>query len=76
MKDEPLHHVIKQYRLYSVIIVLFNMFVTLSLITFLKENYASMEQPAAIAFSSLALATIGVIKYALEALMQRAEKDD
>ena len=75
-KKEALHHQIKQYRAYSVVIILFSMYVTLDLIEFLKDNYTDMSQPAALAFSSIALATIAIVKYALEALMKRAEKDD
>lgn len=70
------HHALKQYRVYSVAIVLFFMYVTLRLLDFLEAHHATMTEAAAAGVISLALAVVGAIVKALEVFNRKAEQDD
>ena len=74
--DKKPHHVIKQYRLYTVAIVAFFMWMAASLLEFIETHHASMSEAAAAGVIGLAVTVVGAMVKSLEVINKRVEQDD
>ena len=72
----PLHIVIRQYRVVPLIITLFFMWLTVDIVEFLKLHYDDIDNAVAGVFGSVVLLAGGSVKWSLEQMTKKQEKDD
>lgn len=71
-----LHRILLQYRVLAVSITVTFIYLALDMWAFYKENHTELETAGAGAFSALSLAIIGGLKFALDNISKRHEKDE
>lgn len=73
---QPLHIVLRQYRLAALAITFFVMVLLWDMWEWFKISAETMSVAAAGAYSSMSLAIIGIVKFSLDNFTKKTEKDD
>lgn len=73
---QPLHIKLKQYRVMSLFITAFFMTLTWDMWEWFQVNHHTLKDWTNASFSSLALLAAGAVKWSLENMAKRHEKDD
>ena len=72
----PLHVTLRQYRVASLVITIFFMYLTWDMWEWYKINHSTMKEWAAAGFVSIILFAAGTVKWSLESMAKRNEKDE
>lgn len=72
----PIHVLIRQYRLVALALTGFFMWLTVDMWQWFQENHKELSNGASAAYSSLALLAAGAVKWVLENVNKKSEKDD
>ena len=73
---EPLHIVIRKYRVMPIALTLFFVWITIDMWFWYKANHQLMEEWSIAGFISLMLFAGGAVKWSLENFMKKIEIDE
>ena len=72
----PLYIILKNYRVLAITIIVFFAYLTMDMWHWYKGNHSTFTPESASVFASLVLLAGGALKFALENIMRKHEKDD